>query len=91
VDAESLYEAVAIAVGQFREDDMNPPYPGPMTEIRGRCLQESPWNTRSSWGKWRSGKSKHQGRAGGDYEAAESAGAFREYLTLLHTCMRAWI
>jgi hypothetical protein len=33
VDAESLYEAVAIAVLQFREDDINPLSPGPMTEF----------------------------------------------------------
>jgi hypothetical protein len=33
VDAESLYEAVAIAVAQFREDDINPLSPGPMTEF----------------------------------------------------------
>jgi hypothetical protein len=33
VDAESLYEAVAQAVAQFREDDVNPQDPGPMTEF----------------------------------------------------------
>jgi hypothetical protein len=33
VDAESLYEAVAIAVASFREDDMSPSSPGPMTEF----------------------------------------------------------
>jgi hypothetical protein len=33
VDAESLYEAVAIAVAQFREDDMSPSTPGAMTEF----------------------------------------------------------
>jgi hypothetical protein len=33
VDAESLYEAVAIAVAQFREDDVSPSNPGPMTEF----------------------------------------------------------
>jgi hypothetical protein len=33
VDAESLYEAVAIAVAQFREDDVGPSSPGPMTEF----------------------------------------------------------
>jgi len=33
VDAESLYEAVAIAVAQFREDDINPLTPGPTTEF----------------------------------------------------------
>ena len=33
VDAESLYEAVAIAVVQFREDDISPLIPGPMTEF----------------------------------------------------------
>ena len=33
VDAESLYEAVAIAVAQFREDDLSPSSPGPMTEF----------------------------------------------------------
>jgi hypothetical protein len=33
VDAESLYEAVAIAVAQLREDDISPSNPGPMTEF----------------------------------------------------------
>jgi hypothetical protein len=33
VDAGSLYEAVAIAVAQFREDDINPLSPGPMSEF----------------------------------------------------------
>ena len=33
VDAESLYEAVAIAVAQFREDDLRPAMPGPATEF----------------------------------------------------------
>jgi hypothetical protein len=33
VDAECLYEAVAITVAQFREDDINPLSPGPMTEF----------------------------------------------------------
>lgn len=33
VDAESLYEAVAIAVAQFRDDDVSPSTPGLMTEF----------------------------------------------------------
>jgi len=33
VDAESLYETVAIAVANFREDDLSPSTPGPMTEF----------------------------------------------------------
>jgi hypothetical protein len=33
VDADSLYEAVAIAVAQFREDDVSPVNPSPMTEF----------------------------------------------------------
>jgi hypothetical protein len=33
VDAESLYEAVAIAVAQFRDDDVSPSSPAPMTEF----------------------------------------------------------
>jgi hypothetical protein len=33
VEAESLYEAVAIAVAQLREDDLSPSAPGPMTEF----------------------------------------------------------
>ena len=33
VDAGSLYEAVATAVGSFREDDVSPPSPFPMTEF----------------------------------------------------------
>jgi len=33
VEAESLYEAVAIAVSHFRDDDLAPALPGPMTEF----------------------------------------------------------
>jgi hypothetical protein len=33
VDAGSLYEAVAIAVAQLRDDDISPTFPGPMTEF----------------------------------------------------------
>src|SRR6202789_2851716 len=33
VDAESLYEAVAVAVANLREDDVSPASPGPMTEF----------------------------------------------------------
>jgi hypothetical protein len=33
VDAESLYEAVAIAVAQFRDDEISPSNPGAMTEF----------------------------------------------------------
>lgn len=33
VEAESLYEAVAIAVVQLREDDVSPATIGPMTEF----------------------------------------------------------
>jgi hypothetical protein len=33
VDAESLYEAVAIAVASSREDDVSRSSPGPMTEF----------------------------------------------------------
>jgi hypothetical protein len=33
VDAASLYEAVAIAVAQFREDAVGSSVPGPMTEF----------------------------------------------------------
>jgi hypothetical protein len=33
VDADSLYEAVAIAVAQLREDGLSPSSPGPMTEF----------------------------------------------------------
>jgi hypothetical protein len=33
VDAQSLYEAVAIAVAHFREDEVSPLTPGPMTEF----------------------------------------------------------
>jgi hypothetical protein len=33
VDAESLYEAVAIAAASFREDDVSPSSPGPITEF----------------------------------------------------------
>src|SRR5271154_2473823 len=33
VDAESLYEAVAVAVASLREDDVSPSNPSPMTEF----------------------------------------------------------
>ena len=33
VEAESLYEAVALAVAEFREDDMNQSMPAAMTEF----------------------------------------------------------
>src|SRR5271154_5710644 len=33
VDAETLYEAVAVAVASLREDDISPSNPGPMTEF----------------------------------------------------------
>jgi hypothetical protein len=33
VDAESLYEAVAIAVASLREDDVSPSNPSPLTEF----------------------------------------------------------
>lgn len=33
MDAESLYEAVAIAFASFREDDVSPSTAGPMTEF----------------------------------------------------------
>jgi hypothetical protein len=33
VDAESLYEAVAVAVASLREDDVSPSQPGLMTEF----------------------------------------------------------
>jgi hypothetical protein len=33
VDVESLYEAVAIAVAQLRDDDLSHSTPGPMTEF----------------------------------------------------------
>lgn len=33
VDAESLYEAVAVAVASLREDDVCPSQPSPMTEF----------------------------------------------------------
>jgi hypothetical protein len=40
VDAESLYEAVAIAMAQLREDDINPLSPGPNDRIHRRRLPE---------------------------------------------------
>lgn len=33
VDAETLYEAVALAVAEFRGDELNPSEPGAMTEF----------------------------------------------------------
>ncbi len=33
VEAESLYEAVALAVAEFRQDDLNQSLPGAMTEF----------------------------------------------------------
>lgn len=41
VDVESLYEAVAIAVAQFREDDVSPSSPGPLTEFTVAVVPQS--------------------------------------------------
>jgi hypothetical protein len=35
VDAESPYEAVALAIAEFRAGEINIDAPGPMTEFRG--------------------------------------------------------
>ena len=60
VDAESLYEAVAIAAASSREDDVSASSPGPMTEftvfvyrnptehkIRCGTLEPKPMSTRN--------------------------------------------
>ena len=39
VDAESLYEAVALAVADFREDPLLPTYPSAMTELTVAVLR----------------------------------------------------
>ena len=38
VDAESLYEAVAVAVASLREDDVSPAVPGPTDRIHRHRL-----------------------------------------------------
>src|SRR5580658_10085750 len=65
VDAESLYEAVAIAVAQLREDDINPLSPGPMTEFTV-AVYRSPVENKARRGqvaKW-AGQSTTEGPAG---------------------------
>ncbi len=39
VDAESLYEAVALAVSEFRQDSLNRDEPGAMTEFSVQVLR----------------------------------------------------
>ena len=39
VEAESLYEAVALAAADFREDSLLPSYPSPMTEFTVAVLR----------------------------------------------------
>jgi hypothetical protein len=61
VDAESLYEAVALAVASFCEDDVSPSVPGPMTEFtvavyrnpvehKIRLQQVTKWSERTTEG-----------------------------------------
>jgi len=67
VDAESLYEAVAIAVASFREDDVSPSEPGPMTEFTV-AVYRNPTEHKLRLQhvlKW----SEHQGRPRRNYQA----------------------
>jgi hypothetical protein len=67
VDAESLYEAVAIAVAQFREDDINT-----LSRV------QKPGGAQDQAGPGGEvGGAQHAGRPGGDYGAGEGAGAAR--------------
>ena len=70
VDAESLYEAVAIAVAQFREDDVSPLSPRPDDRIHGGRLQESGGAQDQAGPSGEVGGAQHAGWPGGDYEAA---------------------
>ena len=47
VDAESLYEAVAIAFASLSDDDVSPSNPGPMTEFTV-AVYKNPRSTRSA-------------------------------------------
>jgi hypothetical protein len=40
VDAESLYEAVAVAIAEFRAAEINIDVPGPMTEFRATVFRK---------------------------------------------------
>ena len=66
VDAESLYEAVAIAVVQFREDEVTPQNPDAMTEFTV-AVYRNPVEHKISLGqvtKWAGQNSTREGPAG---------------------------
>jgi hypothetical protein len=72
VDAESLYEAVAIAVAQFRDDDVSPSSPAPMTEFTV-AVSASHGAQDTLWTGYEMGRTYYQGRSGRDHEAAAGA------------------
>jgi hypothetical protein len=75
VDADSLYEAVALAVAELREDPLLRDPPGPMTEFtRDRPARpDRTQNPASSGGEV--GRADNTPGAGGNCEAAEGADA----------------
>jgi hypothetical protein len=88
VDAESLYEAVAIAVAQFREDDVNPQDPGPMTEYTvGRLLESSRAHDQAGAGG-ELGRAQHARWTGRNHDVAEGA-ATTGQATASHSPLRS--
>jgi hypothetical protein len=70
-DADSLYEAVALAVAEFRKDEMNTAGAGPMTEFTVTAYRK-PLEHRMRLNqvtKWAEPTTKDG--PGGDYEAGE--------------------
>ncbi len=77
VHAESLYEAVAMAAAEFRQDHTVPHPPEPATELTVSVRPPVEHKIRlSQVAKWAEPSTK--GRPGGDCEAAESAGVAGE-------------
>src|SRR5580658_8293997 len=75
VDAESLYEAVAIAVAQFREDDIRPLSPGPMTEFTV-AVHRNPTEHRIRLGQVAKWAAHDEGWVGGDHQQEPREGSF---------------
>ena len=74
VDAESLYEAVAFAIAEFRAGEIKIDAPGPMTEFRVTVLRKPIRAPDPSEAGHEVGEAEHEGRAGGNFEEAETAG-----------------
>jgi hypothetical protein len=71
VEAESLYEAVPLAVADFREDPLSKDAPGAMTEFTVAVLRNPTEQQDSPQSGGKMGGAFDEGGAGGDYEEAE--------------------